>query len=474
MPATSTAPDRVHQPEAGAGAGAGAGAAAVPVAGARFALGAALLGFFVITLDALIVSVALPAIGNDLGGGISGLQWVVDGYTLMLAALLLSAGSVSDRIGAKRAFGLGLVLFLAASAACALAPTLGVLVGARLVQGAGAAVMMPATLALIREAFPDADRRTRALALWAVGGSVGSAAGPLVGGALAGWDWRWIFFINLPVGLVALVLLGRAPSSPRREVPFDVVGQVAAVAALGALTYALIEGGQAGFASARIVAALVLAVAAAAVFLVRQARGRAPMMPLDLFRSRPVVAALAAGFALNVGFYGVTFLFSLYFQTFRGMSAAVTGLLFLPMTLQSVGVSFVSAAATRRFGAKATMVAGQVVMGAGLLVLCLLPATVPVWAVAVLLMPVSFGGTLAVPAMTGLMLSSVPAERAGLASGVLNTFRQVGGAVAVAVYGALVTAGSFTAGMRTGLIAAAILLAATAALGALRARTPRG
>ncbi|WP_030459384.1 MFS transporter [Kitasatospora sp. NRRL B-11411] len=449
------------------------GTAAAPVAGAGFALGAALLGFFVITLDALIVSVALPAIGSDLGGGIGGLQWVVDGYTLMLAALLLSAGSVSDRIGAKRAFGLGLVLFLAASALCALAPTLGVLVGARLVQGAGAAVMMPATLALIREAFPDAERRTRALALWAVGGSVGSAAGPLVGGALAGWDWRWIFFINLPVGALALVLLGRAPSSPRRAVPFDVVGQVAAVAALGALTYALIEGGQAGFGSARIVAALVLAVAAAAVFLARQARVRAPMMPLELFRSRPVVAALAAGFALNVGFYGVTFLFSLYFQTFRGLSAAVTGLLFLPMTLQSVGVSFVSAAATRRFGARATMVAGQVVMGAGLLVLCLLPATAPVWAVALALMPVSFGGTLAVPAMTGLMLASVPAERAGLASGVLNTFRQVGGAVAVAVYGALVTGASFTHGMRTGLLAAAVLLAATAALGALRARAPR-
>ncbi|MEU2630131.1 MFS transporter, partial [Kitasatospora sp. NPDC007106] len=179
-----------------------------------------------------------------LGGGIGGLQWVVDGYTLMLAALLLSSGSVSDRIGAKRAFGLGLVLFLAASAACALAPTLGVLVGARLVQGTGAAVMMPATLALIRAAFPDVDRRTRALALWAVGGSVGSAAGPLVGGALAGWDWRWIFFINLPVGLVALVLLSRVPSSPRRAVPFDVTGQVSAVAALGALTYALIDGGQ--------------------------------------------------------------------------------------------------------------------------------------------------------------------------------------------------------------------------------------
>ena len=153
----------------------------------RFALGAALLGFFVITLDALIVSVALPSIGEDLGGGITGLQWVVDGYTLMLAALLLSAGSISDRIGAKRAFGVGLAVFLVASAACGLAPNLPLLVVARLVQGGGAAVMMPATLAMIREAYPDDRARTRALAIWAAGGSVVAAAGPLFGGALEAW-----------------------------------------------------------------------------------------------------------------------------------------------------------------------------------------------------------------------------------------------------------------------------------------------
>jgi len=459
MPATAHAPDRDLL----------SSTAVRPVAGSRFALGAALLGFFVITLDALIVSVALPAIGEDLGGGITGLQWVVDGYTLMLAALLLSAGAISDRIGAKRAFGLGLGRFLVASAACGLAPSLAVLVVARFVQGAGAAVMMPATLALIREAYPQETARTRALAIWAVGGAVGSAAGPLVGGVLAGWDWRWIFFINVPVGVLALVLLGRAAASPRRAVPFDAVGQVSAVVALGAATYALIEGGQDGFGSVRILAALALAAVAAAVFLAAQVRGRAPMMPLDLFRSRPVTAALAAGLALNFGFYGVTFLFSLYFQSFRGMSALATGLLFLPMTVQTAAVSFASAAATRRFGAKPTMIAGQAVMGAGLLVLCLLPTGVPVWAVAVLLMLVSLGGALAVPAMTGLVLAGVPAERAGMASGVLNTFRQVGGALAVAVYGALLAHGSFADGMRTGLIAAAVLLTATAALGTIRA-----
>jgi DHA2 family methylenomycin A resistance protein-like MFS transporter len=436
----------------------------------RFALGAALLGFFVITLDALIVSVALPSIGEDLGGGITGLQWVVDGYTLMLAALLLSAGSISDRIGARRAFGVGLAVFLVASAACGLAPNLSLLVVARLVQGGGAAVMMPATLAMIREAYPDDRARTRALAMWAAGGSVGAAAGPLFGGALAAWDWRWIFFINVPVGLLTLALLARVAPSPRRMVPFDMIGQVSAVIAMGAVTYTLIEGGQYGFASPKIVASAAVAVAALVVFLADQVRGRAPMMPLDLFRSRPVVAGLVAGFALNFGFYGVTFLFSLYFQSFRGASALMTGLLFLPMTAQSAVVAFASGAVVGKVGAKPTMVAGQVVMGAGLLVLCVLPTTAPVWAVAVLLMPVSLGGALAVPAMTGLMLSGLPAERAGLASGVLNTFRQFGGALAVAVYGALVGGGSFAGGMRTGLIAAAVLLAVTAAVGITRSR----
>jgi MFS transporter, DHA2 family, methylenomycin A resistance protein len=436
--------------------------------GSRYALGAALFGFFVITLDALIVSVALPSIGKDLGGGIAGLQWVVDGYTLILAALLLSAGSISDRIGAKRAFGLGLAVFLAASAACGLAPNLPFLVVARFVQGGGAAVMMPATLALIREACPDAHARTRALSVWAVGGSLGSAIGPVIGGALAAWDWRWIFFINLPVGALALLLLARVAPSPRRAVPFDAIGQVSAVLTLGGLTYALIEGGHYGYASPLILGALLVAVAALAVFLTDQVRNRHPMMPLDLFRSRPVVAGLVAGLALNFGFYGVTFLFSLYFQSFRGLTALATGLLFLPMTAQTAAVSLVSGASTRRFGAKPTMITGQVIMGGGLLVLCLLPTSAPVWLVAVLLMPVSFGGTLAGPAMTGLMLAGLPAERAGLASGVLNTFRQFGGALAVAVYGALVGGGAFASGMRTGLLAATILLAASAAVGISR------
>jgi len=433
------------------------------------ALGAAMIGFFVITLDALIVNVALPSIGKDLGGGITGLQWVVDGYTLLLAALLLSSGAISDRVGARQAFGAGLALFLAASAACGLAPNLGVLVGARFVQGAGAAVMMPATLALIREGYPDAGKRAKALGMWALGGSIGSAAGPVLGGALTALSWRWIFFINVPVGVVALLLLARVARSPKRPAPFDWIGQVTAVVAMGAITYTLIEGGADGFARPRVLIAVAAAVVALAVFLADQARNPQPMMPLDLFRSRPVVISLTAGFALNIGFYGLNFLLTLYFQDLRGLTPMATGVAFLPMTVLTGAVALASATVVRRFGAKATMVAGQVIMAAGLLILCLLPAHVPIWAVALMMMPVGGGGSLAVPAMTGLLLQSVPAARAGLAGGVLNTFRQFGGALAVAVFGALVAGqAGLLHGMRVGLVAATVLLLTTAALGLLR------
>jgi DHA2 family methylenomycin A resistance protein-like MFS transporter len=171
------------------------------------ALAAAVLGFFVITLDAVVVNVALPSIRADLGGGVAGLQWVVDGYTLMFAALLLTAGAVTDRIGARRAFGVGLAAFTVASLACGLAPTLAALVASRFVQGMAAAVTMPASMALIRQAFPDPVARGRAVATWAMGGAVAASSGPVLGGVLDLVDWRWIFVINLPVGVLALALL---------------------------------------------------------------------------------------------------------------------------------------------------------------------------------------------------------------------------------------------------------------------------
>src|SRR6476619_4678341 len=184
-------------------------------------LAVAMLGFFVVALDAQIVNVALPDIGRDLGGGLSGLQWVVTGYTLTFSSLLLFAGTLSDRICARRAYGAGMGLFVLASAACGLAPSLGVLGAARVAQGVGAALITPTSLALIREAYDDARERAKAVAYWALGGSLAAAAGPIVGGLLTELDWSIIFFINLPVGGVALAVLTRVPESPRRDHSLD-------------------------------------------------------------------------------------------------------------------------------------------------------------------------------------------------------------------------------------------------------------
>src|SRR5947209_7766756 len=430
------------------------------------ALVVAVIGFFVVTLDALVVHVALPIIGTDLGGGITGLQWVVDGYTLMFAALLLSAGALSDRIGARQAFAVGLSTFVAASAACGLSPGIGVLVAARLAQGAGAAVIMPASLALIREAYSNARQRARAIAIWSLGAAVASSAGPVVGGFLTLVSWRMIFFINLPIGLIALYLLTRVRRSPRRPAPFDWVGQTTAIVGMGALTYGLIEGGAEGFGAPSVVAALVLAVVALVAFLVAEQRGAHPMVPLDLFRSRPVTVSVFVGFAFTIGFYGLVFLLSVYLQELRGLSPLATGLAFVPMTGLTGFVTLVAPRAAARFGPRVPVALGQVANAVGLLSLMVAVALqAPILLITILTIPVGFGNALAIPTINALLLSSVPAERAGTAGGVLNTCRQVGGALAVAVFGMLIAhRETFVQGMQISLMIAAVLLLVTAAV----------
>ncbi len=428
------------------------------------ALVVAVLGFFVVTLDALVVNVALPAIGRDLGGGIAGLQWVVGGYSLMFAALLLSAGALSDRIGARQAFGAGVVLFVAASVACGLAPTMGVLIAARLAQGAGAALLMPASLALIREAYVAPAPRARAIALWSLGAGVASAAGPVVGGVLTLLNWRAIFFINLPIGVATLGLLAGVSPSPWRAAPFDWIGQVTAMLAMGGLTYGLIEGGAQGFAAPNVRAALVVAALALVAFVVAQARGAHPMVPLGLVRSRSVAVPVAAGFTFTVGFYGLVFLLSLYFQQVRALSSLAAGLAFLPMTGLSFFATLLAPRIAERYGPRIPMAIGQALMAAGLVSLGVAAIGAPIWLLALLTLPVGFGSALTVPTLTAVLLDRVPAERAGTASGVLNTGRQLGGALAIAVFGALVAPrGSFLHGLQISLAIAAALLLVTAA-----------
>ena len=428
--------------------------------GERMALAAVLIGFFTIMVDAMIVNVALPSIGRGFGSGMTGLQWVVDGYTLAFAAFLLSAGAISDRIGARQAFAVGLGLFVVASAVCGIAPNLGVLVVARLVQGAGAAMVVPSSLALLRETFPDPAARAKAIALWGVSGSVGAAAGPVAGGLLTVIDWRMIFFVNVPVGAMALLLLRRAQPSPRQEAPFDWTGQVAAVTAMGALTYAVIEAGADGFGAPQVLVAFAVAVVAGVAYFVAQARGRHPMTPLPLLRSRTMSLSAAIGFALNVGFYGMIFLLGLYLQQVHGLSALATGVGFLPMTVLTSFMAPVAARLATRFGARIPVIIGQSLMAAGLLAMVAVPGGAPVWLSVVLMVPVGAGGAMAVTALVALLLENVPAERAGVASGVLNAARQLGGALAVATFGAMVAdRAGFVSGLHTSLLVAAAVVA---------------
>jgi len=451
-----------------AASGRRAGGRAREAAGAGLALTAAVLGFFMVTLDAVVVNVALPSIRAGLGGGISGLQWVVDGYTLMFAALLLSAGSLSDRSGARRAFSAGLAVFVLASAVCGLAPVMGALVAARFAQGAAAAVLMPASMALIGQAYPDPARRARAVAVWAMGGAVASSSGPLLGGLLTVVSWRLIFVINVPAGAAALLLLTRVRSSPRQPAPYDWAGQVTVVLAMGGLTYGAIEAGAAGFTAPRVLAAFTVAAVALAAFAVSQARGAHPMAPPDLFRSRTVVVSVVVGFAFVVGYYGLPFVMSLYLQQFCGLSPLGAGAVFLPMMLTGAALTPFSARMAEHLGAKVLVTAGLVSMTAGLAVLAVLPSSTSVWALAALMVLTGLAGPLVMPPLTAVLLNSVPARQAGVASGVFNTSRQVGGALAVAVFGALLAhRANSLAGVRASLLIAAVVTLAAAAVSRL-------
>ncbi len=449
----------------GPGPGPGPDAPGPPHPLVRQTVGVACTGFFLITLDATVVNLALPDISRQLHGGVSSLQWVVDAYTLAFAGLMLSAGALSDRSGASRAFTVGLVVFTAASAVCGVAPTLAALLAARVTQGVGAAAMLPASLALVRQTLTDSVARARGVAMWAAGGGAAVAAGPVVGGVLTSLlGWRAIFFVNLPVGLAALAALSRVPRSRPRPAPFDPAGQAMAVVALTALTFAVIEGGRTGVTSPLIFLAAVVFAVSLVAFLVVQARVLHPSVPLSLFRSATVVTCTAAGFALNFAYFGVVFVLSLFYQREQGYSALAAGLMFVPMTVLIMGSNLVAGRMTSRFGSRLPMTAGQLLEGAGFLSVLLVGPHAPLAAQLAALVPIGVGAGTASPPMMTALLEAVAPERAGLASGFLNSARQVGSAMGVAIFGALVVSSAgFIQGMRWTLLTAALSLLVTGA-----------
>lgn len=397
------------------------------------------IGFFVIQLDATVVNVALPSIARSLGASLAHLQWVVDAYTLALAGLMLTAGSVADRLGARRVFAFGIAVFTVGSLACFLAPALDLLIAARVVQGFGAAAILPCSLALIVHAYPDHQARARALGAWGAAGSAGVAAGPVLGGALiATVGWRAIFLVNVPIGLVELwLLLAFVSEAPRRSPePLDGRGLVLSVVALSLVTAALIEAGDAGWISPVPVLFLVVGLAAAGAFVHVERRQDSPMLPLTLFRSRPFSAAVTVGFAFNLSLYGTLLCLSIVLQQSRGESALATGLLLLPMAVTVALGSLASGRLVGRTGHRLPMLCGLLSAAGGSLVLA---SVSPSTSVAVIVAATLALGlcSVAMPAFSSLAVASAPGPRAGLASGILNSARQAGGALGVAVLGSL-------------------------------------
>jgi DHA2 family methylenomycin A resistance protein-like MFS transporter len=434
------------------------------------------IGYFMAVLDSTVVNVALPDMARGLGTGIAGMQWVVDGYALVFASLLLTAGTLGDRVGNKTTFVAGLALFTLASALCGIAPSLGALVGFRALQGVGAAVQVPASLALLRHHYHDPAERAQAIGIWAAATGVAVAAGPVVGGILThAWTWRSVFLVNLPVGVLGIWLTLRhvpPPSVPRhQDGDLDLTAQALGITALGSLTFGLIQGGVWGWSSAPVILALLVAVVTGVLFYRGERRAPHPMLPPALFRDPTFSAANAVGAILSFGFYGELFLMSLFFQQVQHRSPLATGLALLPQTAVISLMNFVSGQVTARRGARLPMVLGLGVAGLGLGLLSLVRERTSLGAIVGPMLAMGMGASLAMPAMTHAAIDHTPKERAGIGSAVLNASRQVGGVIGIALLGALISSHArrgatahFMVGLHEGLALSGLLFLAGSAL----------
>lgn len=428
------------------------------------------IGYFMVILDATAVNLALPALGRDLGGGMSALQWVLDGYTLAFAALLLTAGQAGDRLGPRRVFLLGLGVFTTASASCALAPGIGALVLIRIVQGSAAAMLVPSSLALLQASYPDPAARARAIGFWGGIGGIAAASGPVLGGALtAVGGWRLVFAINIPVGLLGIWLTRRRVASPagRPDRTMDLPGQLTAAVALTALTAALIEAGPRGWGSPLVLGGIAIALAAGACFVAVERTVASPMLPLRLLRRPTLSAGTAVGLLINLGFYGQLFAFSLYLQQVRGDSPVIAGMGLLPEAAAVPIMAAMSGWLTARRGPRLTMTAGLCIGTAGLFGLIMAGRGTPYGLLVLPLVAAGSGMALTMPAATSAVMESAPASRGGVAAGFINTARQVGSALGVALAGALIAGrAGFVPGLQVALAGAgaAFLIGAVIAL----------
>ncbi|MDQ6847768.1 MAG: DHA2 family efflux MFS transporter permease subunit [Candidatus Dormibacteraeota bacterium] len=426
---------------------------------------------FMVTLDNLVVTTALPSIHRELGGGIDSLEWTVNAYTLSFAVLLLTGAALGDRFGRRRMFSLGLAVFTVGSAAAAVAPSIGALVVARALQGAGGALVTPLTLTLLSEAFP-AGRRGVALGIWSGISGLGVALGPVIGGAVVdGFSWHWIFWLNVPIGLVIVPLAWlRLKESFGPAGRVDLTGLVLASGGLFGVVYGLVRANALGWTSATVLGSLSGGAALLAVFLAWERRATAPMLPLHFFRSRAFSATNAVSLAMYFGMFGSIFLLAQFFQIVQHYSPLQAGVRTLPWTGMPMIVAPIAGLLTDRIGSRPLMFGGLVLQAVGLgwLVTVLAPGT-PYTSFIGPFVLAGAGMAMVFAPAANAVLASVRPSQAGQASGATNAIRELGGVLGIAVLASVFTAAGgygtpalFVAGLRPAVVVGAVVLAAGA------------
>ncbi len=442
------------------------------------------VAFFMVTLDALVVVTALPAIQRDLHASLSMLEWTVNAFTLAYAAGIITAAALGDRLGRRRIFLTGLSVFTAASAACALAPSAGLLIAARAIQGVGAAMVMPLSLTILTSAFPP-QRRGAIVGIWGGIAGLGVASGPLVGGAVTqGLDWHWIFWVNVPIGVIAVVLVRLLiAESYGPKTRLDLPAAALVSGGVIAIVWGLIRTGDVGWGSGQVIGALTLGTLLIAGFLAWESRATDAMLPLHLFASRSFAAANVTGFLMAGAIFSAAFLMSQYFQFALGYSPLATGLRLLPWTATPLLIAPLGGLLSDRIGARPVLAVGMLLQSVGLAWIATISAAGAGYGEFVVpLIVAGVGISLALPVAPTAVLSAVHPRDMGKASGVNSTLQRFGSALAIAIAAAVFTANghlgsplSFTAGFRPalGVVAGLSLVGAATALAvAGRRRTP--
>ncbi|HSS74839.1 MAG TPA: MFS transporter [Gaiellaceae bacterium] len=413
-------------------------------------LAAVSFGLFMIMLDNTVVNVALPSIQADLHLQISELEWVLTGYALTFGAFMLTGGKLADLLGRRRIFVIGLVIFTASSLGCGLAGSATVLIGARVVQGLGAAMMNPATLSIITVSFPPKQRGT-AIGIWAGVSALALAIGPLVGGIITERiNWSWVFFINVPVGVIAIaaafVFIDESRDTSSEQRP-DIPGLVTSALGLFALTYGLIEANEYGWTSARILGSFAVAAVSLVGFVLLERNQRLPMLELALFRNKAFSGANAVMLLVGLAMFGIFFYVSLYVQQILGFSAIQAGASFLPWTLLIILLAPQAGRLSDRIGPRPFVTAGMVILSGAMIVFSRMGLHESFWGLLPGMLLGGVGMSAAMAPVTAAAMQSVRPDKAGVGSAVLNSMRQVGGSMGIAIMGAIVAA-STTAGRR--------------------------